>query len=94
MNCAFGYYCDGQTPVAIGIILFAAAVAFQVITLPVEFDASKRALILLDSRGYLVQQEVGQARKVLRAAALTYVATTAVAVLHLLRLLLLRGARD
>ncbi|NQT27015.1 zinc metallopeptidase [candidate division KSB1 bacterium] len=78
----------------IGIILFSAAVAFQVITLPVEFDASKRALALLDSRGYLVQQEVGQARKVLNAAALTYVASTAVAVLHLLRLLILRGVRD
>jgi len=78
----------------IGIILFAAAVAFQLITLPVEFDASRRALALLDSRGYLVQKETGQARKVLRAAALTYVATTAVAVLHLLRLLILRGARD
>jgi Zn-dependent membrane protease YugP len=78
----------------IGIILFSAAVAFQVITLPVEFDASRRALALLDSRGYLVQQEMGQARKVLRAAALTYVASTAVAVLHLLRLLILRGSRD
>lgn len=78
----------------IGIILFSAAVVFQLVTLPVEFDASKRALALLDTRGYLVQQEVGQARKVLRAAALTYVAATAVAVLQLLRLLILRGARD
>lgn len=78
----------------IGILLFSAAVAFQVVTLPVEFNASKRALAMLSTRGYLVQQETGQARKVLRAAALTYVASTAVAVLHLLRLLILRGARD
>jgi Zn-dependent membrane protease YugP len=78
----------------IGIILFSAAVAFQLVTLPVELDASKRALALLDSRGYLHQVEVGQARKVLRAAALTYVAATAMAVLNLIRLLALRGSRD
>jgi len=78
----------------IGIILFSGAVFFQLVTLPVEFNASSRALALLQSRGYLADQEIGQARKVLRAAALTYVAATAVAVLHLLRLVLLRGARD
>ncbi len=78
----------------IGIILFSGAVFFQLVTLPVEFNASSRALALLQSRGYLAEQEIGQARKVLRAAALTYVAATAVAVLHLLRLILLRGARD
>jgi Zn-dependent membrane protease YugP len=78
----------------IGIILFSGAVFFQLVTLPVEFNASSRALALLQSRGYLAEQEVGLARKVLRAAALTYVAATAVAVLHLLRLILLRGARD
>lgn len=78
----------------IGIILFSAAVAFQLVTLPVELDASKRALALLDSRGYLHQAEVGQARKVLRAAAMTYVAATAMAVLNLIRLLVLRGSRD
>ena len=78
----------------IGIILFCGAVFFQLVTLPVEFNASSRALALLQSRRYLAEQEVGQARKVLRAAALTYVAATAVAVLHLLRLILLRGARD
>jgi len=78
----------------LGIILFSGAVLFQVVTLPVEFNASSRALALLQSRGYLAEEEVGQAKKVLRAAALTYVAATAVAVLHLLRLLILRGGRD
>jgi Zn-dependent membrane protease YugP len=78
----------------IGIILFSGAVFFQVVTLPVEFNASSRALVLLRSRGYLAEEEVGQAKKVLKAAALTYVAATAVAVLHLLRLLILRGGRD
>ncbi|HDQ45581.1 MAG TPA: zinc metallopeptidase [bacterium] len=78
----------------VGIILFSAAVAFQLVTLPVELDASRRALALLDTRGFLHQAEVGQARKVLRAAALTYVASTAVAVIHLLRLVILRGSRS
>jgi hypothetical protein len=69
-------------------------VVFQLITLPVEFNASSRALALLDGRGYLVNQEVQQAKKVLNAAALTYVAATAVSVMHLLRLILLRGSRN
>ena len=78
----------------IGIILFCGAVFFQLITLPVEFNASARALILLNNRGYLAEEEIHKVKKVLRAAALTYVAATAVAVLHLIRLLILRGARD
>ena len=78
----------------IGIILFCGAVLFHVVTLPVEFNASSRALVLLRSRGYLAEEEVNQAKKVLQAAALTYVAATAVAVLHLLRMLILRGSRD
>ena len=78
----------------IGIVFFSAAVVFQVVTLPVEFNASSRALALLDSRGYLVGEEVGQAKKVLSAAALTYVAATAMAVLELVRLLILRQSRD
>lgn len=77
-----------------GIILFCGAVLFHVVTLPVEFNASSRALVLLRSRGYLAEEEVNQAKKVLQAAALTYVAATAVAVLHLLRMLILRGSRD
>ncbi len=75
----------------IGIILFAAAVVFSLITLPVEFDASKRALAQLASNGYVRSEEIDGAKKVLNAAALTYVAAAAMAVLQLIRLLLIRG---
>lgn len=77
----------------IGILLFAGAVVFSVITLPVEFNASKRALILLRQGGYLKRDELSEARQVLSAAALTYVAATAMAAMQLLRLFLLRGSR-
>jgi uncharacterized protein len=60
--------------VTVGLILFSAVVLFQLVTLPVEFDASKRALVALDSQGLLAPEEVDGARAVLRAAALTYVA--------------------
>jgi len=76
----------------IGIILFAAAVFFTVITLPVEFNASKRALAQLSQGGYLSSNEIGGARKVLDAAALTYVAAAAMAVLQLIRLLPIRNS--
>lgn len=75
----------------IGIFLFAGAVLFSVLTLPVEFDASRRALKLLKSGNFLDQNELMGARKVLGAAALTYVASTAMAVMQLLRLLILRN---
>ncbi len=78
----------------IGIFLFMGAVFFTIITLPVEFNASKRAVALLGNQGYLGPQELVGAKKVLRAAALTYVAATATAVLNLLRLLTIRGSRD
>ena len=78
----------------IGIIAFSLAVAFQVITLPVEFNASNRALKILSDGGYVTQEEQAMAKKVLSAAALTYVAATAMAVLNLLRLIILRGSRD
>ena len=78
----------------IGIILFTGAVLFQLVTLPVEFNASSRALRMLSERGYLVQDEVGQAKKVLSAAALTYVAATAMALMSLLRLIILRDSRN
>ena len=84
----------GRSLMDLGILLFSGAVLFSVVTLPVEFNASSRALALLRDRGYLVQTEVGQAKKVLNAAALTYVAATAMAVLQLVRLLILRGERD
>jgi Zn-dependent membrane protease YugP len=78
----------------LGILLFAFAVAFSVITLPVEFNASKRALQILENGNYLTAAELPLAQKVLSAAALTYVAATAMAVLNLVRLLILRRSRD
>ncbi len=78
----------------LGIIFFSAAVIFHIVTLPVEFNASHRALALLQGRGYLTESEIGPTRKVLNAAALTYLAATAVAVMQLIYLLLLRGNRD
>jgi hypothetical protein len=73
----------------IGIILFSAVVLFQLVTLPVEFDASKRAVATLDSLAILNKQELRGTKKVLNAAAMTYVAATAVAIMNLLRLLVL-----
>jgi len=78
----------------IGILLFSLAVVFQVITLPVEFNASNRAIALLESNGLVPSNEIGPAREVLRAAALTYVAAAFTAVMQLVRLLVLRGRRD
>jgi Zn-dependent membrane protease YugP len=78
----------------IGILLFAGAVLFSVITLPVEFNASKRALVLLEERRFLTPEEMTGARRVLGAAALTYVASTAMAAMQLLRMLILRRSRD
>ena len=77
----------------IGILLFAGAVVFSVLTLPVEFNASKRAIALLREGNYLSGDELNGARRVLTAAALTYVAATAMAAIELLRLFLLRGSR-
>ncbi|ELC8429929.1 zinc metallopeptidase [Clostridium perfringens] len=76
-----------STLVTIGIILFSVVVLFQLVTLPVEFNASSRALKLLEARGILYDKEVEGARKVLSAAALTYVAATLMAVLQLVRLI-------
>ena len=76
-----------------GIFLFSFAVIFQLVTLPVEFDASKRALFMLENQGILSEREVPHARKVLGAAALTYVASAAAAILQLLRIVLLFGGR-
>jgi uncharacterized protein len=73
----------------LGIIFMAAAVLFQVVTLPVEFNASNRAMDQVVSLGLIANQEEREARKVLNAAALTYVAAAAVAVLELLRLVLI-----
>ena len=77
----------------IGIMAFSLAVLFQIITLPVEFDASSRALKQLDSMNLIPDQELPHARKVLGAAALTYVASAAASLLQLLRLYILFGGR-
>ncbi|SES63275.1 hypothetical protein SAMN05660297_00006 [Natronincola peptidivorans] len=77
----------------IGILLFGAAVAFQLITLPVEFNASSRALRLLDSNGFIIDEETKGAQNVLRAAALTYVAAMASGIAQLIRLILIRNSR-
>lgn len=78
----------------LGIYLFGAAVIFQIITLPVEYNASNRAIEALQSYGLVGAGEEEGARKVLSAAALTYVAATIVAISQLFRLLLIRGRRD
>ena len=78
----------------IGIILFSVSVLFQLVTLPVEFDASHRALKILESTHILGDEELKHSRKVLGAAALTYVAGAAAAILSLLRLIILTGGSN
>ena len=77
----------------IGVWVFAIAVLFQVVTLPVEFNASNRALKMVESYGIMNADEVDDCKRVLGAAALTYVAAAASSVLQLLRLLILTGNR-
>jgi Zn-dependent membrane protease YugP len=77
----------------VGIVLFSAAVLFTLVTLPVELNASSRALALLSDKGILVSTEIDGARAVLRAAALTYVAAALMAILQLLRMVLLSRQR-
>ena len=77
----------------IGIWVFALAVLFQIVTLPVEFDASRRALVCIEQYGIVTGDERAKSAKVLRAAAYTYVAAAAASVLQLLRLVLLSGRR-
>lgn len=89
-----GFFLNGQFLITFGIILFSLAVLFQLVTLPVEFNASSRALKTLEQNGILGQDEIESSRKVLRAAALTYVAAAAASILQLLRLLLLFGRRN
>jgi len=88
LGVLFGY---NYTLVQIGIWVFALAVAFQIVTLPVEMNASARAVRLLDQQGILAGQEIQDCRKVLSAAALTYVAAAAASILQLLRLIMIFG---
>ena len=78
----------------IGIICFSFAVIFQLVTLPVEFNASSRALRMLGTQGILSDSELPYTRKVLKAAAMTYVASAASGILQLFRLILLFGGRN
>ncbi len=78
----------------IAILMFSLSVFFTVLTLPVEFNASKRALRALASGGYLAEDELAGARAVLNAAALTYVAAAAMAIMQLVRMMLIANSRD
>ncbi len=78
----------------LGILLFTTVVIFQLITLPVEFNASRRAVAVLGAKNILYGEELSGAKKVLDAAALTYVAATLMAVAQLLRLVILSNSRD
>jgi hypothetical protein len=84
----------GYSLMTLGIYLFLGALAFQVITLPVEFNASRKALMLLNEGNYLTTDETAKAKKVLSAAAMTYIAAAAMSAVQLLRLIILRGSRD
>ena len=90
------FFSSGTGPLLInaGILCFSFAVLFQLVTLPVEFNASRRALVILRDTGMLNSDELRKTRKVLSAAALTYVAGAAAAILQLLRLLILFGGRN
>lgn len=93
-----GFILGALSLIKLGIIFFSAAVLFQLVTLPVEFDASRRAVAVLGQQGILTQTELAGTRSVLNAAALTYVAAAAAAVMQLLYFLmragLLGGRRD
>ena len=91
-----GFLFTGETSamfLKIGVLAFSLAVLFQLVTLPVEFNASRRAMQVLGSNGMLYQDELSATKKVLTAAALTYVASAASAILQLLRIILLTGRR-
>lgn len=91
-----GFFINGKSGdmlINAGILLFLATLLFQLVTLPVEFDASRRAIIVLENNGILGEDELGYTKKVLGAAALTYVAGVAASLLQLMRLLIIAGGR-
>lgn len=94
LGLVLGYFNFGNMILFAGIILFSLVVFFQIVTLPVEFNASSRALKLLGQYNYLSSDEIKPAKKVLSAAALTYVAAAAVSITQLLRLLVIFGRRN
>lgn len=89
-----GLFFSSQFLAKIGIILFAVAMIFQIVTLPVEFNASNRALKILSSRNILYGDELDGAKKVLSAAALTYVAAALMSILQLIRLIVINNRND
>lgn len=91
---SYEMYAMGNMIFNIGVLAFVAVVVFHLITLPVEFDASHRAIVQMEELGIVTMEEKTGAKKVLSAAALTYVAALAVAVANLLRILAIRGRRD
>lgn len=84
----------GDTLFTVGVILFVAVILFHAVTLPVEFNASSRALKQMDSLGIVTEEERSGAKKVLNAAAMTYVAALATAIANLIRIIAIRNNRD
>ena len=84
----FGYFLGYGFLIDIGVILFASVTVFQLVTLPIEFNASRRAIAVIGDTGMLYDDEVPMAKKVLSAAAMTYVASLLVSIMSLLRLIL------
>ncbi|MDU2585395.1 MAG: zinc metallopeptidase, partial [Anaerococcus prevotii] len=89
-----GIFLSQQRLLDLGLILFSLALIFQLVTLPVEFDASRRAIRVIDESGMLYGEELDGAKAMLKAAAFTYVAATLATALQLLRLFLLYGNRN
>lgn len=85
---------SGSVMITVGLIAFSMAVLFQLVTLPVEFNASSRAMVLLREQGILGMEELKYTKKVLSAAAMTYVAAAATAILQLVRLIIIAGGRE
>ncbi|TDO87813.1 hypothetical protein DFR79_11327 [Halanaerobium saccharolyticum] len=90
----FGFFIRADFLIMTGFVLFSAAFLFHLVTLPVEFNASNRAISNLKSTDLLTESEIKGAKKVLKAAAFTYVATTLVALANMIRILLLAGMGD
>ena len=88
-----GLFLSFSPLVTVGIWVFSLAALFQLVTLPVEFDASRRALLTLENTGLLSYEEIDGGRKVLKAAAMTYVASAAAAAVQLMRFVLMNGRR-
>ncbi|MBQ7903931.1 MAG: zinc metallopeptidase, partial [Oscillospiraceae bacterium] len=90
----FGFFMNSQMLVNIGLIMFASIAVFQFVTLPVELNASNRAMDALAISGSITETELYGVEKVLKAAAMTYVAALAVSLAQLLRLVIRFGGRD